>query len=193
MEIKTGNPNPAVPQAGQTELNEKAIAAFIAEQGLTVIPAQKWEARPDFNFHALEWLGISETDFKKMVSNISLLINRPIILDRFDSDHTARRKWRDEDQVPSKYGEAARIFFRENRLRGHSSGTPIMTFVNTLELRLRKSDNAKRAEVIPVLQKFREDYRAAKGEYDELSTDEKIIAVKKIDLLLQNLLEDLQK
>lgn len=170
----------------------KNIADILKEQeGLVIIyPQEKWQAPPNFNYRALEWLDISEEEFKDWVEKITTFINKPMIVDRFDRDHDARRQWRSEMEI--KYGEEAGNFIRYNKLRKTSS--PMNVILANLEINLKKTENPKKQDVELTIREYRtKSSEAVSGNYDTLGIEEKKNALQKLDIIVKKFLEDLQK
>ena len=147
------------------------------EYGLTITKkSPNFELPPNIDFNALNQLGISEGEAKDMVEAIVNFINLPIIIDKFNQDHTSRREWRKE--IENHYGQEALSFLKNNKLRVNS-----FTFINFFFVRI---DLYMRKNIIPenLLGKtnsIREQYSTVVRGYENMDIDEKVLTVKKLE------------
>ncbi len=166
--------------------NDSMEELLIREQGLIIIPpTDKFEMPPDANYSALADLGIGEEEARREVDHIVNFLNLPIIIDRFEKDHEARRTWRKE--MLARYGENALNFLYKNKLR-IVKFTHIDIFFTAVEISVRK----KSVPTTPVLEKIRsleERYREIMRNYKTLDVEGKIAAIRKLDDLAREILE----
>lgn len=158
--------------------------SIIKEYNLRVIkPPQEFKASP-INPRALIEAGINDEDTKDLVASITKFLNLPIIIDQFDRDHTARRKWR--SQVGARYGENGLSFLKSNKLRvnrfeflGNFFG------ITSFYSRRNKIPEALSTKLNSIEQK----YNAIVTHYASMGINEKIEAMRKLDELLLEILE----
>ena len=142
-------------------------------------------SRWDSSEHAI---GLREDELMEWAQRISRIINAPMVIDHFNRDHDARRKWR--TTMEQKHGEEALDFLYENKLRKNIFN--INTILAHLEVLLSRADDLRAEKVRLAIQKFRQGYRSVVAGYDDMNIEQKKEAVLRLDPLYKELLGNLQ-
>ena len=101
------------PQYTEGELRE----IFTREAGLKFMPPAEFNLPTEYNFQALEGIGVSETDLRGGIESLTGYLKDPVIVDENfepgrDKERVERRK-----QLIDKFGKIAENLILHNRLR----------------------------------------------------------------------------
>ena len=188
--MATEDPNKIVdgPQESKDSQEPMTEEDFAKKYNLQVIrPSQVFELPENINFKALENLGVNEISAHLLVDGIVKFLNAPIIIDKYDKDHSERRGM--EDKICALH-ENASVFFDSNKLGVNFSFNLIKLFYSFV-YNFNQNDQVdkKLLEKANLIKNTREKYNQIIAGYEFKELDEKIKAVNKLDGLFKEVLE----
>lgn len=171
VEIEIGNEYPYRPPS-----------EFLNQEGVEIVePEVIVESPNSFDLETLNELNLDETEVSKFADELTKYLNLPIVIDRFDRDHTSRRRWRAE--VSKKYGDTVGGFL----LSGHKLlGNKMSAIVQLLQA--VQYDMKKESQHFEYVNSLKERAEEAYVGYKEKTLKEKIRSAQLFDDICKDFL-----
>lgn len=165
--------------------DQKSISFAVEDFGGHVIERGEDITMPtDLDFSALEGLGVKQKLFESVIKQAFQYLRFPILTDRFENDHDARRVWKQQMR-----GKPDIAMLQSTKLAGKQFLSLLMS-ANFIAKTLQEHSAMDDDQRLIAFQKLDDDYRESFS-YDKKSLEEKIAFARQLTSHLHEFLNAL--